>query len=311
MRTISEEFKNFVKNNKDLKFLFNQIKTDSTLDCEIRENKLQVYYRGAELFSMEERAKKFFFTKTENSVIKMQNEEICKETIKIMYDTLISERKNNLDLIRKNGPEGSEREAQQLIVRENNLNLNADKTDYYIVDIEDADSSLGLRFDMLAVRTLYDGKDRSTPPKRFAIIELKYSDDTIFSGESTLKDHFSDLEKFLKDETLCINLKKEIRYLFNLKLELGLISKPNVKSDFIIKDDDLYEKPEYIIILANCNMNKLAKLYDLLIEIKELYKGVFEKFDVKFATAAFMGYGLFSNFMIPYDEFLERLAKTK
>lgn len=311
MKKISEEFKDFLKNNKDIEPLISQIRMDSTLDCEIREKKLQVYYRGAELFSLEENGRKFFFTKAKNSIIEMHKEEICKESIQNMYENIISERKNKLDLIKENGPEGSEREVQQLIVRENNLNSNAEKTDYYIVDIEDADSSLGLRFDMLAVRTLYDGKDRSTPPKRFAIIELKYSDGAVDSGESSLKKHFSDLENFLKDETFFSNLKDQIRYLFNLKLELGLLSKPKVKNDFMIKDNGLSEKPEYIIILANYNRNKLSNLHDLLIEIKREYNEVFEKFDVKFATAAFMGYGLYSNFMLSYDEFLERLTKMK
>ena len=200
MRTISDNFKNFILNNEEIKPIINQIKKDSTLDCEIRNDKLQVYYRGAELFSIEEKRGKFYFTKSGNSIIKGQNEEVCYETIQEMVNILIPKRKNLLDLYGQNGPEGSEREAQQLIVRENNLNLKAEETDYYITDIEDSDSSTGLRFDMLAVRTLRDGKDRAIPPKKFAIIELKYSNGAVHGDKSSLKTHFSDLSKFIENE---------------------------------------------------------------------------------------------------------------
>ena len=231
-----------------------------------------------------------------------------------MVNITIPKRKNFLDLYGKSGPEGSEREAQQLIVRENNLNLKAEETDYYITDIEDSDSSVGLRFDMLAVRTLRDGKDRSTPPKKFAIIELKYSNGAVHGDKSSLKTHFSDLVKFIENESNLKDLKEQIRYLFNLKLELGFIQKPDVTCDFCITEKDLSEKPEYIIILANYKINEIkqnSKLYDLLVEIKKDYPSVFDKFDVKFATSAFMGYGLYADFMIPYDDFVNQLKQKK
>ena len=313
MRTISNDFKNFITNNEEIKPIIEQIKIDSTLDCEIRKDKLQAYYRGAELFSIEEIGQKFYFTKSGNSIIKEQKEEICKESINEMYHITIPMRKNRLDIYKQNGPEGSEREVQQLIVRENNLNTKSEETDYYIVDIEDAESSADLRFDMLAVRTLHDGKDRTTPPKRFAIIELKYSNDAVHGDKSSLKTHFSDLVKFVENESKLKDLKEQIRYLFNLKLELGLIKKP-VKSDFIITEKDLSEKSEYIIILANYNVNELkqnSKLHDLLVSIRKDYPVVFDKFDVKFATSAFMGYGLYADCMIPYDDFVSKIYKPE
>ena len=312
MRKISDAFKNYLTNNEDIRPLLEQIKTDSTLDCEIRENKLQIYYRGAELFSIEEKGGKYYFTKSGNSIIKEKNEEICKEAIRDMVDITIPKRKNLLDLYGQNGPEGCERESQQLIVRENNLNLKAEETDYYIVDIENVDSYLGLRFDLLAVKTKHDGKDRTTPPKKLAIMELKYSDDSVDSGESSLENHFIDLSNFLTDETKYFELKAQIRYLFNLKCELGIINKPDVKNDFVIKENDLAEKLEYIIIFANYNVNDLKQnqnLYNLLIKIRNKYPLVFDKMDVRVATSAFMGYALYADYMIPYDDFVNSLLK--
>ena len=327
MRKLSDNFLKFLDENKDIRNFMSKLKKDSTLDFEIRENKLQVYYRGAELFSIEEDLtnKKFSFKKSPNKYIEQQEDEVNKETIKEMLHCKIPQRKNILDQIKINGPEGSERETQQIIVRENNLNTNADQTDYYIADIEYAVSSSNLRFDLLAARTLHDGSDRSTSPKRFAIIELKYSTSVIFEngkkdsvdgneGKSSLKGHFSDLAKFIANESNLIELKEQIKSSFNQKLKLGFIKKPKVDCDLKITDKDLYEKPEYIIILANYNVNELnkkSKLHDLLVEIKKEYKTVFEKFDVKFATSAFMGYGLYADYMISYDDFLDKIYKPK
>ena len=327
MRKLSDNFLKFLDENKDIRNFMSKLKKDSTLDFEIRDIKLQAYYRGAELYSIEEdkNNKQFLFKKSGNKYIKEQKEVVNKESIKEMLHYEIPHRKDILDQIKVNGPEGSERETQQIIVRENNLNTNAEQTDYYIADIEYAVSSSKLRFDLLAVRTLHDSKDRATPPKRFAIIELKYSTGAIFEDgkkesvdeddvKSSLKGHFSDLAKFIRNESNLVELEKQIMISFNQKMKLGLIKKPKVNCDFNITDKDLFEKPEYIIILANYNVNELnkkSKLHDLLVEIKDEYKTVFEKFDVKFATSAFMGYGLYADYMISYDDFVNRIYHSK
>ena len=56
-------------------------------------------------------------------------------------------------------------------------------------------------------------------------------------------------------------------------------------------------------------LNQNSKLYDLLTDIRKNYPAVFEKFEVKFATSAFMGYGLYADYMIPYDDFVNSLFK--
>lgn len=326
MRKLEKNFVEFIKEDKDVSTFLNKLKKDSTLDFEIREDTLQAYYRGADLFSMKDIGGKYYFIKKSNSVIREeQNEEITKATINNMLENIIPKRKNVLDLYKINGPEGTERETQQIIVRENNLNTNAEETDYYIADIEYVVSSSNLRFDLLAVRTLHNNKDRSTPPKRLSIIELKYSNSSIYEDKriesveekgikSSLKGHFADLDKFVKQKNNLDNLKKQIQTSFNTKLDLDLLKKPKVNCDFRITEKDLSEKPEYIIILANYNVNELNKksnLYNLLVEIKNKYKSVFDVFDVKFAKSAFMGYGLYADYMISYDDFVSQIYKPK
>ena len=54
MRKLEKKFLDFIKEDKDVRAFFNKLKEDTTLDFEIRENTLQAYYRGADLFSMKD-----------------------------------------------------------------------------------------------------------------------------------------------------------------------------------------------------------------------------------------------------------------
>lgn len=318
MQTISENFQNFLM-SETLKTLMNKIKADSTLNFEIRKDRCELYYRGAELFSLEEKESKFYFTKQANSYIKSEVELVTPEAIKKYISFVIPERKDILDTISKNGPKGMELDTEQRIVRENNLSDASIKTDYYIADMEYSDSDSNLRFDMLAIKTVQDGNDRRTPAKKFAIIELKYGINAVYSGEkednrASLKDHFNDLNNFIKKPDWFDTLREQIKESFNLKLDLGLINRPGKDTSIKkITDESISDKPEYIIILANYNVNELrqkpADLINELNTIKNSYPKVFDSFDVKIATSAFMGYGLYSEYMKPFDDFVKELPK--
>ena len=84
----------------------------------------------------------------------------------------------------------SEREFQQLVVRENNYSPIAGKTHYFIVDIEIAGILPGARYDMLAVRWL--SHERNLPGALVpALIEMKYGTDAL-DGLAGLKKHMDD-----------------------------------------------------------------------------------------------------------------------
>ena len=51
MRTISENFQKILMSEK-LKPLMDKIREDTTLDFEIRNERIEIYYRGLELFSI-------------------------------------------------------------------------------------------------------------------------------------------------------------------------------------------------------------------------------------------------------------------
>ena len=68
-----------------------------------------------------------------------------------------------------------EREFQQLVARENNCSAISNETEYFVTDIEFADSDVSARFDMLAIRWLASER-RDGHRCRAALIEMKYGD---------------------------------------------------------------------------------------------------------------------------------------
>lgn len=100
MRAISENLEKFLQSD-ELKPLMNKIKVDSTLDFEIREDKCEIYYRGAEIFSIAEKDNKFYFTKQPNHYIKSEDELITPATIFQYICVEIPKRKDIFDCIWK------------------------------------------------------------------------------------------------------------------------------------------------------------------------------------------------------------------
>ena len=87
--------------------------------------------------------------------------------------------------------------------------------------------------------------------------------------------------------------------MINQKIELGLIYK--IKKDITVSK----EKPEVILLCANHKPEKTA----LKREIREVmqtveYKELKEMCDLKLATSSLMGYGLYDECMLSFEEFV-------
>ena len=152
------------------------------------------------------------------------------------------------------------------------------------------------RFDLVGIRWI-SGSRRNIKLPSLALFELKYGDGSLASNSGIYK-HFSDLNKFCSDGRIK-SLLLEAQTQFNQKVELGLI-----------KDMDKYieinaeEKPEYILLFANHKPTKSVLKRELKKAYTE-YPNLSEHFDIKVATASFIGYGLYSKNMIPIDEFIK------
>jgi hypothetical protein len=191
-----------------------------------------------------------------------------------------------------------EREFQQLMVRENNFGNAAKSTDYFICDIEYANTQG--RFDLIAVHWPSSSPARKNNKNLgLAFIEMKYIDNAL-TGDAGLKDHIESINSFLENRNNLIKIKEEMKNVFNQKQELELLI-DNQKQIESFGDN----KPAFILALANhdpakSNLNK---------ELAKLSAVQCQHIDLKFATSNFMGYGLYDQNIYTKDVFLSRFKE--
>ena len=139
MRKLTPKFINALKSGF-LKPLLDLIVIDSTLCLEIRENYINVYYRGGNILKIEEKDVSFnaSFDRDylSNDMAKLPD---IPDALKNVEDVdvwinAIPFLKHEMDLWFGAHPK-NERECQQLMLRENNFGSSAKSTDYFIYDI--------------------------------------------------------------------------------------------------------------------------------------------------------------------------------
>jgi hypothetical protein len=292
-----------------LKPILECVKNDDTLFLGIRENYINIYYRGGSILKLTENKKYYlaefntnYFQDEKNTsgnkkfnIAKIKDKKSA-ETLVAQFPFLKLKMDNYFSTHRNN-----EREFQQVTARENNHSIISNDTDYFITDIEYTNStSKEARFDMVAIKWESSAKERKNSKNcTLALIEMKYGDGAI-EGKSGIENHLKHFSKFCNDKDNIENLSNETITCFNQlrKLELIKFGK-NGNSNQI---DSLSTNPiEYILILAN---HKPAKSKLNLVLPKD---NPSDKFEIKIATSSFMGYGLYKNNIIPLKEF--RLKK--
>ena len=299
MRRISEEFINDLKNGK-LKNFLTSVKEDDTLCLEIRDNYINIYYRGGNIFRIEQCTTGYkvhfdmnYCSKYKDKICQLTSSDYQKWTDNIPFI------KAEMDAWFYKHPK-LEREYQQLVLRENNSSSIANDTDYFIADIEYANSENKSRFDLLGVKWLSTAiSHKNADDISLVFIEKKYGDNAL-SGSAGIKKHYADLFNFLNDTVKVKDIYQEVETIFNQKIELGLIKDVNKK----IKLSK--NKPEFILLIAN---HKPAKAV-LQREIKDVmnsanYNALKQMVNMKIAKASYMGYGLYSELMVDLEDFVK------
>lgn len=302
-----------------LKCFLDAVKSDDTLCLEIRENYINIYYRGGNLYRINPNKGLLYDIHFDM--------EYCKHNVNILsifnpanfnslkgsinydeYVKLIPALKMEMDLYFKEHGK-NEREYQQLVLRENsysgsvvNGNGVSKDTDYFIIDIEYANTINNSRFDMVAVKWLSTPTERrSSQNASLAFIEMKYAD-SAHSGAAGIKKHFEDMEKFTTPQNLS-GLYSEMETIFNQKRKLGLI---------IGVDKDLKfnttTKPEFIILASNHKPQKSVFKRELR-NADALVPTLKNKVDIKIAMASNMGYGLYAEYMLNLDTYLKVVSE--
>lgn len=296
MRSLSQNFVDILKSGF-LKPLLDLIIIDSTLCLEIRENYINIYYRGGNIIKIEEKQEAFkasfdrkYLNKDLTKVPELSGVLNDIVDVEVWIDAIPS-LKHEMDLWFGKHPK-NERECQQLMLRENNFGTSAKSTDYFICDIEYANPNG--RFDIVAVHWPSSSAERKNNSQLdLAFIEMKFLDNAL-AGNAGLKRHVEDIEKFLgKCENLS-NIKNEMKAVFNQKIELGLIDNQNPIESF---SDN---KPEYILALINHDPASSV----LKRELQDLPP--LTQAELKFAVSNFLGYGLYDQCIYDLDDFLKQ-----
>lgn len=297
MREISKKFQEDL-NSGMLNPILLYVLKDNNITIEIREHYINIYYRGGNMLRITEKNFGYNFEfdlnyikendRAKTSISKLPINVNSSEDVKKWSDMmpLIKVVMDNYFVFNKK----TEREFQQLVVRENNIGSIAKKTDYYICDVEYQAGST--RFDLIAV------KKTDRRKFRLALIEMKYADNSL-KGESGIVSHVHKAYKYFLSNEIS-KLKEEMHVILETKQALGLVE--GLSDQFSFTD----EKPEFIFLLSN--HKPASTLLDSEIHIlreKNFFDDFCKKADLKFAIASFFGYGLFNDCIYNLDEFEE------
>lgn len=316
-RGLSPRFMDALKTGV-LKPILDLVRNDNTLDLQIRDDYINIYYRGGSLLRVQKSGSGFEgefdlvkYMRIQKK-IKLERQEDRKkrrsaEKFRVRFSTLgevslwmerVPHDKFLMDRYITNHPH-EEREAQQWIVRENNYGSLAKSTDYFICDIEFAQSAESFQFDMIAAHWPSTGRSRkNTKDIGLAFIEVKYGDGAL-AGTAGIDKHLKDMKAFLSKRGSLRSVASQMKKVFNQKIELGLISDINKKIDSFGT-----KPPEYIFIFGNHDPQK-SKLVSILDGIDETSL----PFNLRFAVSNFMGFGLYDQCVYSLEEFRDRFEK--
>jgi len=288
--------------------ILDQVKRDDTLMLAIRAGYINIYYRGGNILKVTSQGNDAFtpfFDENYNGGKKAFP--LLPKSIKLPEDTekwvcAFPQLKEMMDqyLFIRNKPE---REFQQLVARENNFSTVSNESEYFISDIEFADTGIGARLDMLAIRWLASQRKNGTNC-RAALIEMKYGDDAL-GGLSGLLAHLKDIYAVISDRRRYKDLLSTMEAQFNQLGELGLL-KYNKSANGAEVKLNVQEKPEVIFILANHNPRS-SKLRQILNDPFFDECAQSERLDLRFYVPCFAGYGLHSDCMRTLSQFRELL----
>ena len=307
MRALSQSFMNDLSQQDGLLHpLLERVKQDHTLLFSIRKGYINIYYRGGSILRVEEqqsgRYTAFFDRKYNKSALAVPElpGTICRQDEAVLWVSFFKDLKEIMDLyFSRNG--SLEREFQQLVARENNFSTISNQSEYFVADIEFADSLIGARFDILAIQWLASQR-QSVRNCRPVLIEMKYGDDALGGNAGVLK-HLQDIDALISDKTKYKALLETMETQFNQLDELGLLAF-NKTAGWDRMTIDAGQKPEVIFLLANHNPRS-SRLHTIFSTSEIERYDQSSTFDLRFFTASFAGYALHTSCMVTLKQLLE------
>lgn len=303
VRELSPDFINDLLKGS-LNEILDIIHKDDTLDLEIRNNYVNIYYRGGNILDIKVSSKNIYNFHFDENYLKVDNTKITKADLDNFINdkdwySFFSQMKQIMDFY-FSSHRNEEREYQQMVVRENNYSSISNGTDYFIIDIE-YDNHKNARFDLVAVEWLSDASKRKLhkdyKPK-LVVIEMKYGDQAL-SGSAGMEKHWNDYNQFISNKLEINNFKDEMLKVFEQKRELGLIpclSLSENKNPITQLATDI----ELAFLIANHDPASSKLRIELL---KYLAMAP------KLITSNFMGYGIYIESIFELQDFINKHSK--
>jgi len=299
-RRLSDQFMAGLKEGW-LRPLLDRVKADRTLCLEIREDYINIYYRGGNLLKVSRTLDGYsaFFdpeyaSDDGGALLAAMPAPLLRSSDDVaIWLGMFPKLKLAMDLYLGRHPK-EEREAQQSILRENNFGGVSRATDYFVCDIEYANPHG--RFDLVAVhwpsacalRKRADGR-------RLVLVEAKFGEGAI-EDPAGIHSHVVDINCFLSTPANVGALKNEMVDLFNQKRQLGLIN--------CGKDLEAFSEDPPMLLLALVNHDPDST--KLRVSLDHLPPSPHA--EVYLAASCFMGHGLFDQAVLPLANARARLA---
>jgi len=305
-RKLSPDFISDLKKGK-LSQVLELVQSDPTLDLNIRNNYINIYYRGGNILKVARKSpgiyaftfdKKYHITPGAKQITTIMS--YTRSNDWIQYFPFA---KQTMDFYFVKHPK-EERENAQLVVRENNYSKISNGTDYFIIDYE-YDNRHKARFDLVAAEWPSISEKRRNPQKykpRLVVMEMKYGD-TALKGTAGMVKHVKDYLAFLSRPKDISAFKKEMALMFQQKRELGLIRFGPKGNNHLVTEfeDDI----EMVFLLANHDPAK-SVLDGTVREINTRFPG----FEMKIIVASSLGYGLYNDNLSILKPKLDEPAKA-
>ncbi len=310
MRTITDQFAaDLINPEGSLYPLLTRIKRDHTLMLAIRENYINIYYRGGNILRITEtnhgRYQTFFdanysvFGKEIPQLPKVIESQDYAKKWADSFPILKNLMDENFSEYGK-----TERELQQLVARINNNSPLSNSSEYFITDIEVSGSDFSGRFDMAGIRWPAGNQRKYGRGCQPVLIEMKYGDGAI-SGKAGIIKHLDDIYEVLRKEDQKRKLLATIENQFSQLDRFGLFRFNKGKSDAIVKLG-FEAKPEVVFLFTDHNPRSSGLSKTLMDKRFDDFSDS-EVFDLRFFVASFSGFALHTQCMLPLEEFRQLL----
>ena len=299
-----ELFQRLIKldEHDDLNLIWSVVISDDTLCPLLRDEKIDVYYRGFKTFSLS-------LDGVIRNPLEFKNDlyeyDIPEKLSGLDFMKYLPYMKQGIDLWYGSGTKSPyEREFSQVIMRENNSLKAGNQSDYFIIDMEHQYKKGGAIPDLVGL--IMERGKRQRPVFQMSIIEVKYMD-IAFTGVAGIRSHIDDYVDLMNDKNTLEEMKQDIVEMFFQSKKLGLI--PGLKNHYErIEISD--ERPELLLALVSRNTNNGKNQRSQEVEsLRDILKKAIEKYDdyaddIYIAGTAELGFGLYADRKKSIKDFL-------